>query len=152
MSSLPWAVLLAMGAIIGAVGGALLMWIRAQLALRDAVSTASRRSVEQSRSTLKGQIAAQKAPMLRGFPYHPADARFLGDPVDYIVFNGYTQVKDDGAEDEALEIVIVDIKRGSSKLSRSQQRIARAVADGRVRFEVIRIDDRGRVSCQLART
>src|SRR5882672_1488864 len=52
---------------------------------------ATRRSVDQSRSTLKGQMAEQMAPFLAGFEYLPADARFLGDPVDYVVFQGRTE-------------------------------------------------------------
>ena len=138
-------------AIVGAIVGALLMWVRNRLALGDAVSAATRRSLQRSRSTIKGQIAEQMVPMLKGFPYHPAEARFLGDPVDYVVFNGYTGVKDDSRDDELLEIVIVDVKQGTSRLSASQRAIARAIAAGRVRFEVLRVDDDGRVKRQLAR-
>src|SRR5207244_3901928 len=101
--------LLMLGLIVGAVVGALIMWIRTRLALHDIVAIASRRSVAQSRSTLKGQIAEQMAPLLAGFPYQPADARFLGDPIDYVVFNGYTSVKDDGSDPESIEVVILDI-------------------------------------------
>jgi predicted Holliday junction resolvase-like endonuclease len=52
-------------------------------------------SVNRSRSTLKGKIAEQMAPILPEFAYNPADARFIGSPVDFVIFDGYTQVKDD---------------------------------------------------------
>ena len=39
-------------------------------------------------------MAEQMAPLLPGFAYLPADARFLGDPIDYVIFDGYSAVKD----------------------------------------------------------
>ena len=62
--------------------------------------SARKDSVERARSSLKGQIAEQMAPLLPGFPYRPADARFLGDPIDYVVFDGYTGLRDEGAAAE----------------------------------------------------
>ena len=136
--------LLAAGAIVGAMLGALVMWIRGRLQIGRAIARASRRSVAQSRCTLKGQIAEQMAPMLAGFAYHPGDARFLGDPVDYVIFNGYTSMKDDAANPDSIEIVILDVKRGAgAKLTSSQRAIAQAIRAGRVRFEVLRIGDDG---------
>jgi len=70
------------------------------------VAEARRESLVRSRSSLKGQIAEQMAPLLPGFRYLPADARFLGDPIDYVVFNGYSDARDRGAE-SGLEIVLL---------------------------------------------
>lgn len=127
----------------GAGIGALYMWVRMRLGLRDTIDAARRQSVAQSRATLKGQIGEQLAPLLPGFNYEPSDARFLGDPIDYVIFNGYTQVKEQG--DGKVELVIVDIKRGRARLSASQQAVAEAVRARRVRFEVIRIADDGSI-------
>ncbi len=98
-----------------------------------------RSSVNRSRAVLKGKMAEQIAPLLPGFTYWPADARFLGDPVDYVVFDGYSACKDNHTDGRDLEVVILDIKQGKSDLTREQRRIADAVAAGRVRFEVVRI-------------
>ena len=113
-----------------------------------AVDAARKSSVAQSRRTLKGQMAEQMVPLLHGFPFLPADARFLGDPIDYVVFRGCSDVRDGAAAGEALEIVLVDIKQGQSALSPVQRAIARAVDAGRVRFQVIRVDDAGGVEVQ----
>jgi predicted Holliday junction resolvase-like endonuclease len=115
------------------------------------LSDARRESVEKSRSSLKGQIAEQMAPLLPGFKYLPADARFLGDPIDYVVFNGYTEVRDDRAERSALEIVLLEIKQGKSALTGFQKAIAGAIQEGRVRFEVCRILDDGSVGSETWR-
>jgi predicted Holliday junction resolvase-like endonuclease len=105
---------------------------------QQALKKARDRSIDGSRAVIKGKIAEQFAPILPGFQYLPSDARFIGDPIDYIVFNGYTDVKDNGGND--LEIVILDIKTGQATLSRTQQAIEKAIHEGRIRFEVIRPD------------
>ncbi len=111
----------------------------------EALTEARRDSVSRSRAVLKGKMAEQIAPLLPGFDYWPSDARFLGDPVDYVIFNGYSRAKD-GHEDEPLEIVIVDIKEGRARLNRGQRLIAQAVAAGRVRFEVVRVSEEGQIT------
>ncbi len=105
-----------------------------------------RDSTHQSRAVLKGKMAEQMAPLLPGFDYWPADARFLGDPIDYIVFNGYSKIKDRDNEDVELEVVILDIKKGArTTLSPGQREIAKAIEHGRVRFEVVRVFDDGTI-------
>jgi predicted Holliday junction resolvase-like endonuclease len=116
---------------------------RLRLEHASEVELATRRSVNQSRSTLKGQIAEQMAPLLAGFAYEPADARFLGDPIDYVVFRGRTRFGDPEQDLDGLEVVLLEIKQGQSKLSPIQRAIADAVEAGRVRFEICRIADNG---------
>ena len=105
---------------------------------QQALKIAKNRSIDGSRAVIKGKIAEQLAPILPDFNYLPSDARFIGDPVDYIVFNGYTDIKDNGSSDLNLEIVILDIKTGQASLSVLQEAIAKAVNSGKVRFEVVR--------------
>jgi predicted Holliday junction resolvase-like endonuclease len=106
---------------------------------RTALDHMRHSSVNQSRAVLKGKMAEQVAPLLPGFVYWPADARFLGDPIDYIVFDGYSACKDNRTDGHDIEIVILDIKHGKSVLTRAQRRVADAVTAGRVRFEVVRV-------------
>jgi predicted Holliday junction resolvase-like endonuclease len=128
------------------------------------LAEARRDSVQKSRSSLKGQIAEQLAPLLPGFRYLPADARFLGDPIDYVVFNGYTRARDGGpgegpavagggagarpADASELEIVLLEVKQGTSSLSPLQRLIAQSVQEGRVRFEILRISQDGDLSTE----
>ena len=116
----------------------------------NALAHARRAGADHSRAVLKGKLAEQMAPLLPGFAYVPADARFLGDPIDYVVFNGYSAVKEGEAPAEPLEIVLLDIKHGKSTLSQGQRRIAQAVAEGRVRFEVVRVYANGAVRPEMA--
>ncbi len=112
---------------------------------QERIDAARQDSTQRSRAVLKGKMAEQIAPLLPGFDYWPADARFLGSPVDYVVFDGYSRVRDRITDGDGMEVIILDIKRGKARLSHSQRQIARAVEEGRVRFEVVRIFDDGEV-------
>jgi predicted Holliday junction resolvase-like endonuclease len=103
------------------------------------LAQAQKRSVNTSRAVLKGKMAEQLAPILPEFPYLPSDAKFLGDPIDYVIFNGYTDLRDGSGQDN-IEIILVDIKSGGARLTKGQQAIAEAIKQGRVRFETIRIN------------
>lgn len=111
-----------------------------ELEHQQALTQAQKRSVNTSRAVLKGKMAEQMAPIMPEFQYLPSDAKFLGDPIDYVVFDGYTDYRDGDGRAEDIEIVLIDIKSGGARLTKGQQAIAQAMAEGRVRFETIRID------------
>ena len=106
----------------------------------QALAAAQKRSVNTSRAVLKGKMAEQMAPIMPEFQYLPSDAKFLGDPIDYVVFDGYTDFRDGDGHADDIEVVLIDIKSGGARLTKGQQAIARAIQEGRVRFETIRID------------
>lgn len=107
---------------------------------QQALLHAQKRSVNTSRAVLKGKMAEQMAPIMPEFHYLPSDAKFLGDPIDYVVFDGYTDFRDGDGLAEDIEVVLIDIKSGGARLTKGQQAIAQAIREGRVRFETIRID------------
>ncbi len=111
-----------------------------ELEHQHALLDAQKRSVNTSRAVLKGKMAEQLAPIMPEFRYLPSDAKFLGDPIDYVVFDGYTDFRDGDGVAEDIEVVLIDIKSGGARLSKGQQAIAQAIREGRVRFETIRID------------
>ena len=96
-------------------------------------------SVNRSRSTLKGKIAEQMAPLLPSFGYLPADARFIGSPVDYIIFDGLSAVADE--KGSAIRIVFMDVKQGSATLTRTQRIIKKAVEEHSVAWETFHVGD-----------
>ncbi|MDY6481283.1 Holliday junction resolvase-like protein [Acinetobacter faecalis] len=111
-----------------------------ELEHQQALIHAQKRSVNTSRAVLKGKMAEQLAPIMPEFQYLPSDAKFLGDPVDYVVFDGYTDFRDGDGSAEDIEVVLIDIKSGGARLTKGQQAIEQAIKNGRVRFETIRID------------
>jgi len=96
-------------------------------------------SVNRSRSTLKGRISEQMAPLLPEFTYSPADARFIGNPIDFVVFDGYTKAKDE--KGDAISVVLVEVKKGKGKLTREESLIKKAVEEGRVSWRTIVLKD-----------
>ena len=89
-------------------------------------------ALTKSRAVLKGKIAEQMAPLFDAFPFHPADARFIGSPVDYIVFVGYHK-------NEPTEVVFVDFKTGNSQLSPIERKIEHLVEAKRVHWMTVRV-------------
>ena len=91
--------------------------------------------LERSRAVLKGRIGEQLAPLLPMFKHEPADARFIGSPVDYVVFEGL-------AEKDPREIIFVDIKTGKSAvLTPLQQKLKQTIEQKKVKWETIHIGE-----------
>ena len=91
-------------------------------------------AVKKSRAVLGGLAGEQVAPFLPGFPCNPADARFVGKPVDFVAFSGAA----DGGE--IKEILLVEVKSGEAALSKREREIKACVEAGRVRFVEYRIN------------
>lgn len=81
------------------------------------VSKAEKDAQERSRPIIKGLVAEQIVPFLEDFKYKPADARFIGAPIDYVIFDGYSD------KSEEITVVLADIKTGkSANLTSGQER------------------------------
>ncbi|MFX1367663.1 MAG: Holliday junction resolvase-like protein [Promethearchaeota archaeon] len=97
-------------------------------------------AAQRSRYVLKGKIAEHMVPLFPDvFKYNPSDARFIGAPIDYLIFDGYTSVKD-GYSEGSIKVVLADIKTGDARLNRTERKIKEAVEAGRVVWETIRVD------------
>jgi predicted Holliday junction resolvase-like endonuclease len=98
--------------------------------------TLRREILERSRATLKGRIGEQMAPLLPQFRYEPADARFIGSPVDYVIFEGHSRA-------EPREVVFLEVKTGRSTLTPTERKIKEVVEGGRVRWETLELGQKG---------
>lgn len=97
-----------------------------------------RDALARSRAVLKGAIAEQLAPIFKVFGYNPSDARFIGDPVDYVIFDGYTEVRE-RKEDKPITVVLADVKTGQASLTYEQRRIKQEIDKGLAKFKTIRM-------------
>jgi predicted Holliday junction resolvase-like endonuclease len=77
--------------------------------------------------------------LLPEFPFASADARFIGNPIDFVVFDGYTQVKDE--KGDTISVVLVEVKKGKGKLTREETLIKGAVEKGRISWKTIILKD-----------
>ena len=98
------------------------------------LAAARKDATRRSRSVLGGKAGEQLAPLVPEFSdrFDPSEARFLGAPIDYVVFDGI-------GTGELREVVLVEVKTGRSSLNRNEREVELAVREGRVRFEVLRL-------------
>jgi predicted Holliday junction resolvase-like endonuclease len=109
-----------------------------ELIVQDRIKQERDDALERSRATLKGRIAEQMTPLLPEFiaKYEPSDARFIGNPIDYVIFKNMT--KNSNGVDEPIEIVFLEVKTGSSNLTPRENKIKKAIEAQQVSFETLR--------------
>jgi predicted Holliday junction resolvase-like endonuclease len=131
---------------IGAIGfalGAVIVW--AVLYPAKAKSEAEQRereaqrekevredTLKRSTATIKGQVGERFAPLTQGFGYEPADARFLGSPIDYVVFDGLS-------EGQIRGIAFVEVKTDAARLSPFQEQVKAAIDAKEVKWRVVNL-------------
>ncbi|MBI2542431.1 hypothetical protein HYV80_07020 [Candidatus Woesearchaeota archaeon] len=92
-------------------------------------------AISQSKAVRDGQLNQHMAPFLPDFPYNHTEARFMGEPIDFIVFRGI-----DGRN--VSEIVFVEVKTAKSQLSDVQKSIKSAIQGSKVSWHEYRIPNR----------
>ena len=110
--------------------------------LKQSIKKERDTAVGQSRNVLKGKIGEQVSPLMPEFytKYEPSDARFMGSPIDFVIFKNMSKFdKKTKDEENPIEVVLVDIKIGKSAgLSPLQKSIREAIIEKRVSFDVIK--------------
>lgn len=96
-------------------------------------------AVQRSQSVIVGKVTEHLVPYLPQFRYNPKDARFLGSPVDFLVFAGLNQQAE-------VEVVFVEVKTGDSNLNAREKLIREAIRAKRVRWEELRVERKDRES------
>ena len=92
---------------------------------------ARKSAVSQSRAVLGGKFTEQMVPFFPDFKYDPTEVRFIGSPIDMVVFPGL-------ARGDPEEIVILEVKTGkSAQLTPVQRKIKQLILDGMVRWDEI---------------
>ncbi|MFN5538527.1 MAG: Holliday junction resolvase-like protein [Candidatus Melainabacteria bacterium] len=90
-------------------------------------------AISKSKSVITGKVTEHLIPFFGEFPFNPKEARFIGSPIDLIIFEGI----DDESED--IEIHFVEIKTGNSQLNKRQKLIRQAVWNQKVKWTEIKI-------------
>ena len=89
-------------------------------------------AILRSQAVITGKVSEQLLPYLPGFRFNPKDARFLGSPVDFVVFDGL----DEGA---LRRVVFVEVKTGEAALSARERQVRDAVQGGEVEWAELRL-------------
>jgi len=91
-------------------------------------------AINRSRAVLGGQFSEQLAPYLPDFPYKPTECRFIGKPIDFLVFKGMD-------EKEITEVKFVEVKSGKAGMSTHERKLRDVIKDKKVTWEEYRIPE-----------
>lgn len=89
-------------------------------------------AIMKSRAVLVGQFSEQLAPFLPNFNFKPTECRFIGKPIDFLVFKGMDKKEIEG-------VVFVEVKSGNSKLTSVEKKLKKAIENKNVSWEEYRI-------------
>ena len=81
-------------------------------------------AINKSKSVIMGQVTEHLIPFFPEFRYNPKDARFIGTPVDFVVFDGLS-------EGNLRRIVFVEVKTGKTGNLNTRERQVRDVVEKR---------------------
>lgn len=82
-------------------------------------------AIKMSKAVTGGKVTEHFVPFFHEFPFNPSDARFLGSPIDFVVFDGLE-------DDEDIDVVFIEVKTGVSSLTKRERRVRDAIRDGRI--------------------
>lgn len=100
-------------------------------------ASAGSKAIKGSQAAISGRVLEKFAPYVPGFAYNPRDARFIGDPVDFVIFDGLS-------EGEVKGVVFLEVKSGAGALNGNERKVKAAVAERRVEWRLFRLPDGAR--------
>ena len=89
-------------------------------------------AIQRSLAVTVGKVSEQLVPYLPDFHFNPKDVRFLGSPVDLVVFDGL----DAGA---VRRVIFIEVKTGASGLSTRERQVRDAIQAGNVEWTELRV-------------
>lgn len=91
-------------------------------------------AIKKSQAVTIGKVTEHIIPFFSGvFPYNPKEARFIGSPIDLIVFDGME------TDLENITVHFIEVKTATSSLSPKQRAIKYAVLNKRVEWKELRV-------------
>ena len=91
-------------------------------------------AIKKSQAVTIGKVTEHIVPYFGGFfPYNPKEARFIGSPIDLIVFDGME------TDMEHITVHFIEVKTNTSSLSPKQRAIKYAILNKRVEWKELRV-------------
>lgn len=85
-------------------------------------------AIKRSRATLTGQFSEQISPYMPDFPYSPTECKFIGKPIDFIVFKG-------ADENNIKEVIFLEVKSGDSKLNKQEKNLKETILAKKIKWD-----------------
>jgi predicted Holliday junction resolvase-like endonuclease len=91
-------------------------------------------AIKKSQAVTIGKVTEHVLPFFSGiFPYNPKEARFIGSPIDLIVFDGME------TDPENITVHFIEVKTSTSMLTPKQRAIKYAILNKRVEWKELRV-------------
>ena len=91
-------------------------------------------AIKGSQAAISGRVLEKFAPIAPGFDFNPRDARFIGDPVDFVIFDGLS-------EGQVRGVVFLEVKSGAGGLNANERRVREVIAERRVQWQLFQLPD-----------
>ena len=123
------------GLLIGLAIGLLVAWVYFLTWRARYTATIRQDAVQKSQAVTVGKVHEQLIPYLPDFHYNPKDARFLGSPVDLVVFDGL-------ADGQVRRIVFLEVMTGVSTLTGRERQVRDVIEARQVEWAELRVASR----------
>lgn len=121
-------------AFIGYNIGKLIERFRINKIWEEKIKTIREQAAEKSRQVVGGKFAENLSPYFPDFKYDPTEIRFIGSPVDFVVFKGLSKK-------DPEEVIFLEIKSGSAQLNIVQKKLKNIIKEKRVSWEEYRVPE-----------
>ncbi|MDX1921030.1 MAG: Holliday junction resolvase-like protein [Candidatus Caenarcaniphilales bacterium] len=91
-------------------------------------------AIDRSKDVIKGKVTEHLLPFFDDFPYNPMDARFLGAPVDLVVFDGLSK-------GDVKQVIFLEIKSGKwASLNEREKQVKKCIERGNVKYQILQLN------------
>lgn len=119
-------------ALVGAAIGIVIAWLYFLIWRLRYSAKIREDAVQRSLAVTAGKVHEQLVPYLPEFGFNPKDARFLGSPVDLVVFDGL-------AAGEVRRVVFLEVKTGGAPLTARERQVRDVIEAREVAWAELRL-------------
>jgi predicted Holliday junction resolvase-like endonuclease len=99
--------------------------------IRDEEKHIREDAILKSQAVTMGKVTEHFVPFLPEFEYNPQDARFIGSPIDFVVFDGLS-------EGDLRQITFVEVKSGGATLTRRERWVRNVIQEGKITWKQVK--------------
>jgi predicted Holliday junction resolvase-like endonuclease len=118
--------------LLGIVIGIVIAWLYFLVWKLRYSASIRENAVQRSLAVTAGKVHEQLVPYLPEFGFNPKDARFLGSPVDLVIFDGL-------AAGDVRRVVFLEVKTGGAALNARERQVRDVIEAREVAWAELRL-------------